>query len=69
MRAAAVIIARASIVSVTRRTLHAQKTFTIDKPAPSANADGGVRALAGASGELVDAITAWTAASLAQDRK
>jgi cholesterol transport system auxiliary component len=65
----AVIVARASIVDVTRRVMHAQKTFTIEKPAASPNAEGGVRALAAASGELVDAIVAWSAASLAQDRK
>ena len=65
----AVVIARASIVNVTRRVLQAQKTFTIDKPAASANADGGVHALTAASAELVDAVTAWVAASLAQDRK
>ena len=65
----AVIVARASIVTVARRTLYVQKTFAAEKPAASANAEGGVRALAGASGELVDAIVAWTAASLAQDKK
>lgn len=65
----AVIVARASIVNVARRTLYAQKTFAVEKPAASANAEGGVRALAGASGECVDAIVAWTAASLAQDKK
>jgi cholesterol transport system auxiliary component len=63
------VVARASIVNVTRRALLAQKTFTFETPAASANAEGGVRALAVASGELVDAIVAWTAASLAQDRK
>lgn len=65
----AVIVARASIVNVARRTLYVQKTFTAEKPAASANAEGGVRALAGASSELVDAVVAWTAASLAQDKK
>ena len=65
----AVIVARASIVNVTRRALLAQKTFAIEKPAASPNAEGGVRALAAASGELVDAIVAWTAESLARDRK
>jgi cholesterol transport system auxiliary component len=64
-----VIVARASLVSVARRTLQAQKTFAIDKPAASANAQGGVHALAGASSELVDSIVAWTAASLPQDKK
>lgn len=64
-----VIVARASIVNVTRRVLHAQKTFTIEKPAASANAAGGVQALSAASGELVDAVAAWTAASLARDKQ
>lgn len=64
-----VIVARASIVNVNRRTLHAQKTFTVAKPAASANAEGGVRALAGASGELIDAVVAWAAAGFAQDKK
>ena len=65
----AVVIARASLVNVARRTMQAQKTFTFEKPAASANAEGGVRALADASSELIDAIVAWTAASLAQDKK
>ena len=65
----AVIVARASIVNVTRRALLAQKTFAIEKPAATPNAEGGVRALAAASGELIEAIVAWTAASLAQDSK
>lgn len=65
----AVVVARASLVNVARRTLQAQRTFTFEKPAPSANAEGGVRALAGASAELLDAIVAWTAASLVPNKK
>ena len=65
----AVIVARASLVNVAKRSLQAQKTFTIDRPAAGANAESGVRALAAGSAELVDAIVAWTAASLAQDKK
>ena len=65
----AVIVARASLVNVARRSLQAQKTFTIDRPAAGANAESGVRALAAGNAELVDAIVAWTAASLAQDKK
>lgn len=65
----AVVVARASIVNVARRSMLAQKTFTFEKPAASANAEGGVRALAGASGELIDAIVGWTAASVAPDKK
>ena len=64
-----VIVARASIVNVARRTLQAQKTFTITQAAPSANAEGGVRALADGSAELIDAVTAWAAASLSSDKK
>ena len=64
-----VIVARASIVNLARRSLTVQKTFTIEKTATSANAEGGVRALAAGSNELIDAIVAWTAASLAQDKK
>ena len=65
----AVIVARASLLNVPRRSLQAQKTFTIDRPAAGANAESGVRALSAGSAELVDAIVAWTAASLAQDKK
>jgi len=65
----AVIVARASLVNVARRSLQAQKTFTIERPAAGANAESGVRALSAGSAELVDAIVAWTAASLAQDKK
>jgi cholesterol transport system auxiliary component len=65
----AVIVARASIVNVARRVLRAQKTFAIEKSAASPNAEGGVRALTAGSAELVDAVVAWVAASLAQDGK
>ena len=65
----AVIVARASLVNLAKRSLQAQKTFTIDRPAAGANAESGVRALSAGSAELVDAIVAWTAASLAQDKK
>ncbi len=65
----AVVVARASIINVARRGLIAQKTFTIQKAAASSNAEGGVRALAGASGEVIEAIVAWTATRLAEDKK
>ena len=65
----AVIVARASLVNLARRTMQAQKTFTVEKPASSANAEGGVRALTAASTELIDAVVAWAAASLAQEKK
>jgi cholesterol transport system auxiliary component len=64
-----VVVARASLVSTSNRTLVAQKSFTFERAAASADADGGVRALAAAGGELVDAIVVWTAAAITQDRK
>ena len=64
-----VIVARASMVNLARRTLNAQKTFSVEKPASAANAEGGVRALSAAGNELVDAVVAWAAATLAQDKK
>ena len=60
--------ARASLVNTTKRTLVAQRSFTFERAAGS-NADGGVRALAGAGGELADAVVAWAAAGVAQDKR
>jgi cholesterol transport system auxiliary component len=65
----AVVVARASIVNVARRTLQAQKSFSIEHAAATPNAEGGVRALAAAGDELIEAVVAWTAASLAQEKK
>lgn len=65
----AVVIARVSIVNVASRTLQAQRSFTIERVAASANAEGGVRALAAAGDDLIEAIVAWTAASLPPARK
>lgn len=65
----AVVMARASIVNVPRRSVQAQKSFTVERAAASANAEGGVRALAAAGDDLIEAIVAWTAASLAQEKK
>lgn len=60
----AVVTARASLVNLSKRTLHAQKSFAIERPAVTPNAEGGVRALAAGADELVEAIAAWTAASV-----
>ena len=64
-----VIVARASIVDVSRRSLQAQKQFTIERPAVTPDAEGGVRALSAASDELVAAVVAWTAANIAGESK
>ncbi len=56
-----VVVARASLVSNAKRVLVAQRSFAIERAAASADAEGGVRALTAAGGELIDAIVAWTA--------
>ena len=57
------------IARLSKRALRAQKSFSIERAAPNANAEGGVRSLAAAGDELIEAVTAWTAASLARDKK
>lgn len=61
-RSRAVVRLRASLVGA--RALIAQKTFNVDKAAASPDAAGGVRALAGASDELLDQLVGWVAVSL-----
>ena len=46
------------------RELAAQQIFSIDLPAPSANAEGGVRALAAASDEAGRRLSDWLVANL-----
>ena len=64
-----VVIVRASIVNVSRRAVHAQKSFSVERAAASANAEGGVRALAAAGDDMIEAVVAWAAATLAQEQK
>ena len=63
------VIARASIINVAGHTLQAQKSFSLERVAPSANAEGGVRALAAAGDDLIEAVVAWVAATLAQGKQ
>jgi cholesterol transport system auxiliary component len=56
-----VLVVRATLVSQARRTLIAQRTFTIERTAASADAIGGVHALVAASDALTEALVAWTA--------
>ncbi len=65
----AVVVARASLVNIVRRSILAQKSFSVERAAVTANAEGGVRALAGAGDELIDAVVAWVTASTAQGNK
>ncbi len=59
-----VVTARATLVDAARRALTSQKAFIVEKSANGADAQAGVKALAAASEELVDGITAWVAATL-----
>jgi len=68
-RSRGVVVARASLVNTAKRSLVAQRSFSIERAATSIDAEGGVRALVAAGLELSDAIVAWTASSVAQDRK
>lgn len=52
--------ARVSLVDIGRRTLAAQRVFSIERPAPGPDAGGAVAALAGASDELIEEVLEWT---------
>jgi cholesterol transport system auxiliary component len=59
-----VVKARVTLIDLGTRNVVAQRSFTVDRPAPTANADGAVRALGQGSGVLVEQIVAWAAASI-----
>jgi cholesterol transport system auxiliary component len=61
-RSRAVIRVRASLLG--NRALVAQRSFTVERPAATADAQGGVRALAAASDELILQILDWAAGSM-----
>jgi cholesterol transport system auxiliary component len=58
----AVVRLRASLVGP--RALIAQKSFSVDKATPTADAAGGVRALTAAGDEAIEQLLQWVAASL-----
>ncbi|HET7764010.1 MAG TPA: ABC-type transport auxiliary lipoprotein family protein [Burkholderiales bacterium] len=58
----AVVRLRASVLG--RSALLAQKSFSVERPASTADAEGGVRALIEASDAAVDQLVDWTIASL-----
>jgi cholesterol transport system auxiliary component len=58
----AVVRLRASVLG--RSSLIAQKSFSVERPAATPDAEGGVRALIGAADDAVDQLVAWAAASL-----
>ncbi|MGH8620368.1 MAG: ABC-type transport auxiliary lipoprotein family protein [Burkholderiales bacterium] len=59
-----VVKVRATLIDLTSRNVLAQRSFVVERPAPTANADGAVRALGQVSGVLVEQVVAWTAASI-----
>jgi cholesterol transport system auxiliary component len=56
--------ARASLVDLGPRKLSAQHTFSIERPAPSPDAQGAVTALGVASDELIERLLHWTSEQL-----
>ena len=58
----AVVRLRASILG--RSALIAQQSFSVERPAATPDAEGGVRALISASDEAVDQLVTWTLASI-----
>lgn len=61
-----VVRARATLIEHSGRQLVAQKTFALERPAPSPDAPGAVQALGDASRQLADQVVAWIAASAPQ---
>jgi cholesterol transport system auxiliary component len=59
-----VIRGRASLLRHGTREVAAQRGFTVERPAPSADAEGAVQGLADASRELTDRVLAWLAEML-----
>lgn len=52
---------RASLIDAAERTLRAQRTFEAERPAPSVDAPGAVRALGAASDAVIEQLIEWTA--------
>src|SRR5882762_2080642 len=58
----AVVRFRASVLG--KRSLTAQRSFSVERPAKTPDAEGGVRALIGASDEAVEQLIGWAAQQL-----
>ena len=58
----ALVRLRASVMG--NRSLIAQRDFSVERPAKTPDAEGGVRALIGASDEAVDLLIGWTVGAL-----
>jgi cholesterol transport system auxiliary component len=65
----ATVAARVTVVNLAQHTLVGQKSFAVERPALSADAQGAVQALAEGSDQLLASATAWIAAILEQEKK
>ncbi len=54
---------RASLIDQNTRTLHAQRTFTVERPA-APNAPGAAQALAAASDAVIEELVTWAGQSI-----
>jgi cholesterol transport system auxiliary component len=67
-RSRASIRVRATLVDLQKRSVVAQRTFSAEPPAATANAEGGARALASGADAVVGEIIAWAATSLRRQK-
>ena len=65
----AVVALRASLIEPGTRALLAQRSFSMEEPAPTANAAGAVTALTDASDKLIISLLDWLARELSEARK
>jgi cholesterol transport system auxiliary component len=63
-----VVRARASIISASDRSLRAQRMFSAERPSPSIDAHGAVRALTAAADAVIEQVIEWVAAETAKRR-
>jgi len=61
--------ARASLVRLSDRSLVAQRVFSVDQAAPTADARGAVLALGEASDEIIERLVDWTRGQLASSAR
>jgi len=65
----AVVGLRASLIERSTRSLLAQRSFSVEQAAPTANAAGAVRALTEASDKLIEDLIDWLAKKLPGETK
>ncbi len=56
--------ARTTLIGGARRVTVAQRSFSVERPAPSQDAAGAAASLTAASDEMIDSVVDWIAASL-----